>query len=105
MANPTEITFAGKTGRYYSCWYLRNLQKRDDAAFRAIRKDGEIWHTVYHHESDFSEPVTIRKGCGLVNRMGFILAPENFLPGEEIYIAQAKYRKLCDDIREAEMQS
>jgi len=37
--------------------------------------------------------------------MGFIIAPENFLPGGEIYIAQAKYRKLQDDLREAEMQS
>jgi len=105
MPNPTTITFAGKTGRYYSCWYLKDLQKKDEPAFRAIRKDGEVWHTVYHRESDFSEPVIIRKGCGLVNRMGFIIADPDFLPGDEVYISQKKYEKLCDDIREAEMKS
>jgi hypothetical protein len=105
MANPTEITFNGKTGGYYSCSYLRELQEKDAAAFSGLKKEGEIRHTVYHRDSDFSEPIVIRKGCGLVNRMGFIIAPEDFLPGDELYISQVKYEKLCDDIREAEMKS
>jgi hypothetical protein len=105
MPNPTVIAFAGKTGRYYSCSYLKDLQKKDEPAFRALRKDGEVWHTVYHRESDFSEPVIIRKGCGLVNRMGFLLADPEFISGDVLELTGKKHRKLRDDLREAEIKS
>ena len=105
MANPTEISFNGKKGRYYSCSYLKELQKKEPRAFFDLRKGDDIWYTVYHEESDFSEPVIIKKGCGLVNRMGFIIAAPDFLPGDELDIAQSEYEELCDDLREAEMKS
>lgn len=105
MPNPTTINFNNREGFYFSCWYLKDLQKKDPRAFDALKQPDQIWHTVYHHESDFSEPIIIRKGCGLVNRMGFLLAPPDFIPENELYLAQKKHRQLQDNLREAETVS
>ena len=73
--------------------------------YKELKNENEIWHTVYHKESDFSEPERIKRGCGLVNRMGFIIASEDFIPEDEIFLKGKEYKQLKDDIREAEMKS
>ena len=106
MKSPITVEFNSNVGRYYSCYQLRELQEKEGGdAIAKLKQENEIWHTVYHKESDFSEPERIKRGCGLVNRMGFIIAIENFIPENEIDLKEKKYKKLRDDLREAEMNS
>lgn len=106
MKSPIFIEFEAKIGRYYSCYQLKELQEKEGReAVARLKQENEIWHTVYHVECDFSEPERIKRGCGLVNRMGFIVAEENFLPENEINLNDKKYKNLRDNIREAEEKS
>ena len=105
MPNPTKVTLNDKHADYYSCHFLRQLKEDDPVAFSALRDDGNVYFTVYHEESDFSEPEFIRRGCGLVNRMGFLLADPDFITGDILELTGKKHRKLRDDLREAEMKS
>ena len=103
MANPTQITFNDRAANYYSCHFLWELKNSDPAAFSALRDNGKVYYTVYHQESDFSEPEFIRRGCGLVNRMGFLLADPDFLAGDILELKGKDYKQLKDDLREAEI--
>lgn len=105
MTNPTKTTFHDKTADYYSCHFLRELQKNDYTAFSALRNGGKVYYTVYYEESDFSEPEFIRRGCGLVNRMGFVIGPPDFISGDILDLTDMRYTDLQDDLRKAEMKS
>ena len=107
MPGAQKITFRGNEADYYSCSALKDLKKNDPKAFSELRDGGRIYYTVYHEESDFSEPETIRRGCGLVNRMGFLLSGQYFLEGNYLDLdsEDGDTGTLRDDIREAEMKS
>ena len=105
MPNPTKVTLNDKHADYYSCHFLRELKESDPAAFSALRDGGKVYYTVFHEESDFSEPEFIRRGCGLVNRMGFLIGPQDFISGDILDLTDKRYRDLQDDLREAELKS
>lgn len=108
MSNPTEFTYKGKRAFYWSVSGLRELTKTDPCYAESQKKEGYAWFTVRHDDSDFTEPVSITPGIGIINRMGFIYAPEDLLEGDCIYFEDPlspELEELRDEIREMESVS
>ena len=108
MANPTEFTYNGKTGLYWSVSGLKELTEKNPGYVKSQEKEGHAWFTVHHRESDWSEPSYIARGARLVNRMGFIYAPSDFIEGEGLEFkshCKAALRDLRDEIMEMESVS
>ena len=108
MSNPTEFTYKGRKALYWSVSGLRELTKTNPCYSKDQEKEGHAWFTVHHRESDWSEPSYIARGAKLVNRMGFIYAPEDFCEGDSIYFEDPlspELEELRDEICEMESVS
>jgi hypothetical protein len=110
MANPGEIKFRGKTGLYWSVSGLRELVKADSSYKDRLKEEhpGHVWFTVYHGDSDWSEPVLILRKVGAVNRLGFIFADPDFIGKEALELTgrtPKDVKFLRSDLRELESSS
>lgn len=108
MSNPTEFTYKGRKALYWSVSGLRELTEKNPGYVKSQEKEGHAWFTVHHRESDWSEPSYIARGAKLVNRMGFIYAPSDFIEGDGLEFksrCKAALRELRDEIMEMESVS
>lgn len=108
MSNPTKFTYKGMEALYWSVSGLRELTKNEPSYAKDQEKEGHAWFTVRHDDSDFTEPVSITPGIGIINRMGFIYAPKDFCEEEGIYFEDPlspELEELRDELQEMESVS